>query len=110
MCFFGRNKVKTAMPERYIFSLRESSRIRSIGKKAENLRFLADDGFPTPVTYACTWDAYVRYAQGDVLIILRSRSMGTMVGLPYTSWHDVRAGGQFTGRQSPAWRQGRRSR
>ena len=31
--------------------------------------FLADKGFPTPLTYVCTWDAYVRYAQGDAQVI-----------------------------------------
>ena len=57
------------MREGYIFSLRECGRIRRIGNKAESLRFLADKGFPIPLTYVCTWDAYVRYAQGDVQVV-----------------------------------------
>ena len=57
------------MPHEYIFSLQETNRILSMGNKAENLRFLADKGFPTPVTYVCTWDAHARYVQDDVQIV-----------------------------------------
>jgi len=57
------------MSHEYIFSLQETNRIPSMGNKAENLRFLAEKGFPTPVTYVCTWDAYARYVQDDVQII-----------------------------------------
>jgi pyruvate,water dikinase len=56
------------MPEEYIFSLQNTSQIRTIGNKAENLRFLAAKGFPTPVTYVCTWEAHARYVQDDVQV------------------------------------------
>jgi hypothetical protein len=64
----GVDKDKIKMPEEYIFSLRDSKRQR-IGKKASNLRLLAHKGFPIPLTYVCTWDAYVRYVQGDARVI-----------------------------------------
>jgi phosphohistidine swiveling domain-containing protein len=57
------------MPDGYIFSLEETDRIQGIGNKAKNLRFLANKGFPTPVTYVCTWDAHARYVQDDVQIV-----------------------------------------
>ena len=78
------------MPEEYIFSLRESSRIQSIGNKAKSLRFLADKGFPTPLTYVCTWDAYVRYAQGDVQVI---EDLGAELAAKIDSqkWYAVRS-------------------
>lgn len=56
------------MPEEYIFSLRYSKRQR-IGKKASNLRLLAHKGFPIPLTYVCTWDAYARYIECDAQTI-----------------------------------------
>ncbi len=62
------------MPDEYIFPLQNTSQIRSIGNKAENLRFLAAKGFPAPVTYVCTWDAYARYVQDDVQVIEALRS------------------------------------
>jgi phosphoenolpyruvate synthase/pyruvate phosphate dikinase len=56
------------MPEEYISSLRDR-RIQHIGNKAKNLRLLSHEGFPTPITYVCTWDAYVRYTQGDAQVV-----------------------------------------
>lgn len=57
------------MPEEYIFSLRDGRRNQHIGNKAKNLHFLAHKGFLTPLTYVCTRDAYVRYAQGDAQVL-----------------------------------------
>jgi pyruvate,water dikinase len=57
------------MSDRYIISLQESGQVQNIGNKAENLRFLAGQGFPTPVTYVCAWDAHARYVQDDVQLI-----------------------------------------
>ncbi len=57
------------MQEPYIYSLRPGRRIQRIGNKAENLRFLTSSGFLTPATYVCTWDAYVRYSQGDAQVV-----------------------------------------
>ena len=57
------------MPEQYVFSLLEGSRIRRIGDKAKNLRLLAQKGFPIPLTYICTWDAHARYIQADGQVI-----------------------------------------
>jgi len=62
------------MPEGYIFALRGSRRIQHIGNKAKNLGLLAGKGFPTPLTYVCTWDAYARYVQGDVQVIEELRA------------------------------------
>ena len=57
------------MPEEYVFSLRAGRKLQRIGNKASNLRLLAHKGFPIPLTYVCTWDAYVRYVQGDTRVI-----------------------------------------
>jgi phosphohistidine swiveling domain-containing protein len=62
-------KVTIDMPSEYVFPLQKTKGIQSIGNKAENLRFLADKGFSTPVTYVCTWDAHARYVQDDAQII-----------------------------------------
>jgi pyruvate,water dikinase len=55
--------------DKYVFALEDTKQVQSIGNKAENLRFLAEKGFPTPTTYVCTWDAYTRYLQDDVQIV-----------------------------------------
>jgi phosphohistidine swiveling domain-containing protein len=62
------------MPEGYIFPIRGTRRIEHIGNKAKSLGLLADKGFPTPLTYVCTWDAYARYAQGDAQVIEELRA------------------------------------
>ena len=36
-----------------------------VGKKAGNLRRLADKGFRVPQSWVCTWEAYERYLQDD---------------------------------------------
>ncbi|MGD8472790.1 MAG: PEP/pyruvate-binding domain-containing protein [Anaerolineae bacterium] len=62
------------MPKRCLTRLQDIHEPRRIGHKAENLRFLAKKGFPTPATYVCTWDSYDAYAHGDrqVLDLLRA--------------------------------------
>jgi pyruvate,water dikinase len=60
---------KTNMPEGYIFPIRGTRRNEHIGNKAKNLGLLADNGFLTPLTYVCTWEAYARYTQGDTKVI-----------------------------------------
>lgn len=57
------------MPEEYLFFLRDGRKIQHIGNKANSLRLLAHKGFPIPPTCVCTWDAYVRYVQGDTQVI-----------------------------------------
>ncbi|MGD9048837.1 MAG: PEP/pyruvate-binding domain-containing protein, partial [Anaerolineae bacterium] len=57
------------MPEEYIFSLQKAGKIRRIGRKAQNLRFLATQGFSVPKTYVCTWEACERYAGDGVQVI-----------------------------------------
>jgi len=57
------------MATEYIFDLKREKRLRNIGSKAENLRFLASHGFSVPTTYVCTWDAYVRYLAGDAALM-----------------------------------------
>ncbi len=54
------------MPADYILRLQDTKRIETIGNKAEKLRFLADKGFSTPVTYVCTWAAHEGYLRDDV--------------------------------------------
>ncbi len=57
------------MAPEYIFPLQETKRLQNIGNKARNLRLLAEKGFPTPVTYVCTWDAHARYLLEDAQIL-----------------------------------------
>jgi len=42
------------------FDLTAARLPRTIGSKAEKLRFLIDRGFRTPTTLVCTWDAHAR--------------------------------------------------
>jgi len=56
------------MPEEYVSSLRDR-KIEHIGNKARNLQLLSRGGFPTPINYVCSWDAYVRSAQGDARVL-----------------------------------------
>lgn len=53
------------MTTRYVFDLDDPACPRSVGNKAEQLRFLIRNGFKTPPTYVCTWDACLRYVAGD---------------------------------------------
>jgi phosphoenolpyruvate synthase/pyruvate phosphate dikinase len=57
------------MTERYILSLRDAKRAPNIGNKASRLNFLADKGFQIPLTYVCTWDAYLRYLDDDPTLV-----------------------------------------
>lgn len=50
---------------RYVRSLDSRPARRRGGYRAEQLRFLAQQGLPVPRTYVCTWDAYERYLAGD---------------------------------------------
>ena len=61
------------MTKRCLTRLQDIHEPGRIGNKAENLRFLAEKGFPTPATYVCTWDTYDAYAHGErqVLDLLR---------------------------------------
>ena len=49
----------------YILNLKETRLPQSIGNKAKKLHFLIEKRFNTPVTYVCTWDAYIRYLRND---------------------------------------------
>jgi phosphohistidine swiveling domain-containing protein len=62
------------MPTRYIFDLKDAKLPRSIGNKATRLRFLSKEGFQTPRTSVCTWDAYLRYLEDDPQIIGAAKS------------------------------------
>ncbi len=57
------------MSSRYVIDLSEAKRNQTIGNKADSLCFLIDEGFQTPVSYVCSWDAYMRYQVGDRSII-----------------------------------------
>ncbi|MGD8398623.1 MAG: PEP/pyruvate-binding domain-containing protein [Anaerolineae bacterium] len=57
------------MQTSYIFALEATKGIETIGNKARNLRFLAEEGFLTPATYVCTWDAYTAYLQEDAQVV-----------------------------------------
>jgi phosphoenolpyruvate synthase/pyruvate phosphate dikinase len=56
------------MPPEYIFDLRAAKRLENMGRKAQNLWFLARQGFHIPRTYICTWAAYARYLENDAAI------------------------------------------
>lgn len=51
------------MQQRYVLNLRNGRLPPEVGNKARNLRHLMDMGVRVPVSYACTWDAYLRYRQ-----------------------------------------------
>ena len=62
------------MSTRYVLSLKGVRRGQHTGNKAERLHFLTKQGFHTPVSYVCTWDAYLRYLKDDSTLIQRVRS------------------------------------
>ncbi len=62
------------MDTRYVFELVDPHLPKTIGNKAKNLRFLMEKGFPVPVAYVCTWNAYLRYLADDVELIEQVRS------------------------------------
>jgi len=68
-CVCSEYEVEMIMPEEYIVAFGETRQVHNAGAKAEKLRFLADKGFPIPVTYVCNWDAHARYIQDDVQIV-----------------------------------------
>jgi phosphohistidine swiveling domain-containing protein len=51
------------MRKRPIVSLSTIRGLERVGAKATNLRFLMDEGFPTPKTYVCTWEACLHFQQ-----------------------------------------------
>ncbi|MBS3751222.1 MAG: hypothetical protein KGY39_06925, partial [Anaerolineales bacterium] len=51
------------MPDRYLFNLNKSRSRPKIGKKAEGVRFLIKEGYPSPLSFVCTWAAYLEYLQ-----------------------------------------------
>jgi len=57
------------MSTQHIFDLHGASLPPRIGNKAQKLRFLIKEGFQTPQTYVCTWDAYLRYQRDDHQIV-----------------------------------------
>jgi phosphoenolpyruvate synthase/pyruvate phosphate dikinase len=67
-CCIGTDEGRINMPEEYVSSLRDR-KIEHIGNKARNLQLLSRGGFPTPITCVCSWDAYVRSAQGDARVL-----------------------------------------
>jgi pyruvate,water dikinase len=63
------NQMRPSMTDRYVFDLRSRRVPPRIGHKADKLRFLTRNGFRAPASYACTWDAYLRYLDGDVEMV-----------------------------------------
>lgn len=61
------------MPVRYLVKLNKSRPGPGIGKKAEGVRFLIKEGYPSPPSFVCTWAAYLKYLQnpGQALSDLR---------------------------------------
>ena len=53
------------MRTQYILNLKDTGLPQSIGGKASKLHFLIEKRFQTPITYVCTWDAYIRYLKND---------------------------------------------
>jgi phosphohistidine swiveling domain-containing protein len=62
------------MSNQHIFDLHSAGIPPGIGNKAQKLRFLIAQGFHTPQTYVCTWDAYLRYQRDDHHIVARLKS------------------------------------
>jgi len=58
------------MTTRYVFDLKEIGQRGRIGTKAQSLRFLMDEGFRTPATLVCTWDAYLRHLEAPSRVAL----------------------------------------
>jgi phosphohistidine swiveling domain-containing protein len=69
------------MATQYVLGLRDKKASQHIGNKAKQLRFLIEKGFETPLTYVCTWDAYLRYRADDREIIEIIRSELSMLDL-----------------------------
>jgi pyruvate,water dikinase len=57
------------MRTQYILNLREVRHPRKIGSKGKFLKFLIEKHFRTPMTYVCTWDAYLRYLKNDASLL-----------------------------------------
>lgn len=68
------------MRAHYLFDLREHRLPRTIGNKAEKLRFLVRKGFSCPPTHVCTWDAYLRYLEDEpgLIEVLRYELASTL--------------------------------
>jgi pyruvate,water dikinase len=62
------------MQSRYLYNLRERRVPRSIGTKAENLRFLVRHKFRVPATWVCTWDLYLEHLSDGPAALERLRS------------------------------------
>ena len=62
------------MPLQFIYDLGALKLPPSIGSKAEKLHFLIQHGWQVPVSYVCTWDAYVQYLANDPELSARLRS------------------------------------
>ena len=56
------------MSRRYFVNL-SSGKHAHVGNKGRQLRFLMQQGFRVPTTYACPWDLYQSYQQGDPKVL-----------------------------------------
>ena len=56
------------MRTRHIRNLKHEKHARAIGNKAQSLAFLIKRGYQVPVTWVCTWDAFVQFRKGDAKI------------------------------------------
>lgn len=56
------------MSHKCLTRLQDIDKPWKIGNKAENLRLLAKNGYPTPTTYVCTWEAYEAHVRGDTQV------------------------------------------
>ncbi len=56
------------MRNRHIRNLKHEKHARAIGNKARSLAFLIKRGYQVPVTWVCTWDAFVQFRKGDAKI------------------------------------------
>ncbi len=59
---------------RYIYPLKNGKIPPEVGSKAANLHQLMDKGFKIPVTYACTWDAYVDFLDNKDAVLGRLKN------------------------------------
>lgn len=57
------------MHRTYLSPLSKKRPPATIGNKAQNLKFLFDQGYRVPKTWVCSWEAYQQYLQDDSALV-----------------------------------------
>jgi pyruvate,water dikinase len=71
---------------KYITTVHQKQPPISIGNKAASLHFLWNNGYPIPVTYVCTWDAYLANMSYDERLLLDLRQELSLILDPNKSY------------------------